>query len=141
MTPDSRTSWSPPRQVETFLSAPLPESGYPNSYPPRHAPSPLFPLNYPSRIDLCSRRSGAADIDLSTWRVAGIGGDMIRPHILENFAERFASQGFDARAFVASYGMAEATLAISFAPLNVGLRTDTIDRRRYLRLHQSFRYD
>lgn len=80
--------------------------------------------------DLCSRRSGAADIDLSTWRVAGIGGDMIRPHILENFAERFASQGFDARAFVASYGMAEATLAISFAPLNVGLRTDTIDLRR-----------
>ncbi|WP_408736091.1 fatty acyl-AMP ligase [Acetobacter aceti] len=80
--------------------------------------------------DLCSRRSGAADIDLSSWRVAGIGGDMIRPHILESFAERFASQGFDARAFVASYGMAEATLAISFAPLNVGLRTDTIDLRR-----------
>ncbi|MBV1837091.1 fatty acyl-AMP ligase [Acetobacter estunensis] len=80
--------------------------------------------------DLCSRRSGAAGLDLSSWRVAGIGGDMIRPHILENFAERFASLGFDARAFVASYGMAEATLAISFAPLNVGMRTDTIDLRR-----------
>ena len=80
--------------------------------------------------DLCSRRSGAANIDLSSWRVAGIGGDMIRPHILESFAERFASQGFDPRAFVASYGMAEATLAISFAPLGEGMRTDTIDLRR-----------
>nr|WP_173571278.1 fatty acyl-AMP ligase [Acetobacter conturbans] len=80
--------------------------------------------------DLCSRRSGAADIDLSGWRVAGIGGDMIRPHILESFAERFASQGFDASAFVASYGMAEATLAISFAPLDQGMLTDTIDLRR-----------
>ncbi|NHN85118.1 fatty acyl-AMP ligase [Acetobacter musti] len=79
--------------------------------------------------ELCARRSGSAGVDLSCWRVAGIGGDMIRPHILEEFAERFASVGFDARAFVASYGMAEATLAISFAPLGQGIRTDTVDLR------------
>ncbi|GAN93664.1 acyl-CoA synthetase [Gluconobacter thailandicus F149-1 = NBRC 100600] len=79
--------------------------------------------------ELCSRRSGQAELDLSCWRIAGIGGDMIRHHILEGFAERFASNGFDARAFVASYGMAEATLAISFAPLNTGIQTDTIDLR------------
>ena len=79
--------------------------------------------------ELCSRRSGQADLDLSCWRIAGIGGDMIRHHILEGFAERFESNGFDARAFVASYGMAEATLAISFAPLNTGIQTDTIDLR------------
>ncbi|GBR05509.1 fatty acyl-AMP ligase [Acetobacter oeni] len=80
--------------------------------------------------ELCARRSGSADIDLSCWRVAGIGGDMIRPHILEEFGERFVASGFDARAFVASYGMAEATLAISFAPLGQGIRTDTVDLRR-----------
>ncbi|MGG6430027.1 fatty acyl-AMP ligase [Acetobacter ghanensis] len=77
--------------------------------------------------ELCARRPAAAGLDLSCWRVAGIGGDMIRAHILQEFAERFAPAGFSAKAFVASYGMAEATLAISFVPLNTGIETDTID--------------
>jgi len=79
--------------------------------------------------ELCARRPVSGDLDLSCWRIAGIGGDMIRHHILENFAQRFADSGFDGRAFVASYGMAEATLAISFAPLNTGIVTDTINLR------------
>jgi len=34
--------------------------------------------------DLCARRADAAgDYDLSTWRIAGIGGDMVRPKPLE----------------------------------------------------------
>ncbi|WP_395494920.1 fatty acyl-AMP ligase [Acetobacter sp. KSO5] len=77
--------------------------------------------------ELCARRPASAELDLSCWRVAGIGGDMIRPHILKEFAERFEAVGFNAKAFVASYGMAEATLAISFVPLNTGIETDTID--------------
>ncbi|MCG4257443.1 fatty acyl-AMP ligase [Acetobacter senegalensis] len=77
--------------------------------------------------ELCARRPASAGLDLSSWRVAGIGGDMIRPHILEEFSERFASAGFSSKAFEASYGMAEATLAISFAPLNTGIQTDTVD--------------
>ena len=81
-------------------------------------------------FELCSRRPPAPDLDLSHWRVAGIGGDMIRTQALEEFAERFASAGFSEKAFVPSYGMAEATLAISFAPLDTGLRTDTVDLRR-----------
>lgn len=79
--------------------------------------------------ELCARRPAPATLDLSCWRIAGIGGDMIRHHILEAFSERFAAVGFGARAFVASYGMAEATLAISFEPLNNGIQTDTIDLR------------
>ncbi|HEU0197878.1 MAG TPA: fatty acyl-AMP ligase [Nevskiaceae bacterium] len=66
-------------------------------------------------------------LDLSSWRVAGIGGDMIRPAVLRRFAEVFAPAGFDPRAFVASYGMAEASLALSFAPLQHGLQTDCVD--------------
>lgn len=77
--------------------------------------------------ELCARRPASAELDLSCWRIAGIGGDMIRPHILKEFSERFESVGFSAKAFVASYGMAEATLAISFVPLNSGIETDTID--------------
>jgi fatty-acyl-CoA synthase len=78
--------------------------------------------------DLCARRADAAtEVDLSTWRIAGVGGDMVRPGPLEAFAERFAGAGFPRTAFVASYGMAEATLALTMAPLHQGLRADTVD--------------
>jgi fatty-acyl-CoA synthase len=79
--------------------------------------------------DLCVRRrpTGATDLDLSSWRVAGIGGDMIRPRVLASFAETFAPYGFKAGALLPSYGMAEATLAISFVPPGQGVTTDTID--------------
>ncbi|MDQ2859719.1 MAG: AMP-binding protein, partial [Pseudomonadota bacterium] len=78
--------------------------------------------------DLAARRGAAAgDLDLSSWRVAGLGGDMIRPEPLRAFSEVFAAAGFDPRAFVASYGMAEATLALTLSPLGQGLRTDVAD--------------
>jgi fatty-acyl-CoA synthase len=84
-------------------------------------------------FELCARRakpSSTDELDLSSWRCAGIGGDMIRPNVLARFAERFASHGFDANAFIPSYGMAEATLALSFAPRGTGARNDTVDSFR-----------
>jgi fatty-acyl-CoA synthase len=83
--------------------------------------------------DLCTRRERSivkTDLDLSSWRIAGIGGDMIRPAVLAGFAKTFASCGFQPAAFLPSYGMAEATLAISFAPVGRGVETDTIDLDR-----------
>lgn len=80
--------------------------------------------------DLCARRATKAsteNFDLSKWRVAGIGGDMIRPAVLSRFADAFRDCGFRKEAFVASYGMAEATLGISFAPLDHGIELDHID--------------
>ncbi len=80
--------------------------------------------------DLAARRAGAASLaglDLSSWRVAGLGGDMIRPEPLRAFSDAYAPAGFDPRAFVASYGMAEATLALTLAPVGRGLRTDIAD--------------
>ncbi|EGY01543.1 acyl-CoA synthetase [Nitrospirillum viridazoti Y2] len=80
--------------------------------------------------ELCARRAetlSTEGIDLSSWRSAGIGGDMIRPHVLANFAARFAANGFDAHAFVPSYGMAEATLALNFTPKGQGVRHDVVD--------------
>jgi fatty-acyl-CoA synthase len=83
--------------------------------------------------DLCARRAmnGApGHLDLSRWRTAGIGGDVIRPGILARFADAFRGCGFRKEAFVASYGMAEATLGISFAPLDSGIEVDRIDLGR-----------
>ncbi len=80
--------------------------------------------------DLCARRVRPADIeqyDLSAWRVAGIGAEMIRPQTLEHFIDTLAPCGFDRRAFVACYGMAECTLGVSFSPLNTGFTTHCID--------------
>ncbi len=39
--------------------------------------------------------------------------------------------GFDRKAFVACYGMAECSLAVSFAPLGKGLEVDRVDRDRF----------
>ena len=80
--------------------------------------------------DLCARRVRPADLeqyDLSSWRVAGIGAEMIRPQTLEHFADMLETCGFDRRAFLACYGMAECTLGISFSPLNTGFTTHHID--------------
>jgi fatty-acyl-CoA synthase len=83
--------------------------------------------------ELCARRADTADIsvyDLAGWRIAGSGGDMVRPGPLRAFAERFAEVGFRDTAFVASYGMAEATLALTMAPLATGVTAATVDVER-----------
>ncbi|WP_240609524.1 fatty acyl-AMP ligase [Phenylobacterium deserti] len=77
--------------------------------------------------ELCARRGDGGGLDLSKWRIAGVGGDMVRPGPLDAFAETFGGSGFRRSAFVASYGMAEATLALTMAPLEGGLRTETVD--------------
>lgn len=82
--------------------------------------------------ELCVRhasRAGAEGLDLSSWRAAGIGGDMVRPQVLDDFASRFAAAGFRREAFVPSYGLAEATLAVSFATLDRGPTVVRISRQ------------
>ena len=86
--------------------------------------------------ELAARRANRAEpgeIDLSTLRVAGIGGDMVRPEALNAFADAFANHGFDAAAFLPSYGMAEATLAISFTRLAQPIDVDAVDMRHFNR--------
>lgn len=79
--------------------------------------------------ELCAKRGDGTreGLDLSRWRIAGCGGDMVRPGPLLAFAERYGMAGFRPTAFVPSYGMAEATLGLSMAPLDIGLVFDTVD--------------
>jgi fatty-acyl-CoA synthase len=87
--------------------------------------------------ELCVRRwRGDRDLDLSCWRAAGIGGDMVRPEPLTEFAELFGSMGFAETAFTPSYGLAETTLAATFAPSGQGLLKHTIDMDRYERTNE-----
>ncbi|WP_437687317.1 fatty acyl-AMP ligase [Sorangium sp. So ce176] len=94
----------------------------------RHRGNVSFGPNF--AYALCVKRireQDMAGLDLSTWRVAGCGAEPIRADNLRAFAEKFAPVGFDEKAFVCSYGMAESTLAVSFSALGTGLQTDSVD--------------
>jgi fatty-acyl-CoA synthase len=85
--------------------------------------------------DICARRissqSSVADrFDLSRWRLAGNGADMIRPDVMQNFVNAFAPAGFKASAFTPSYGLAEATLAVTVMPPGEGIRVELVEEER-----------
>ncbi len=84
----------------------------------------------PFGYELCARRLRREDtemLDLSAWRVAGIGAETIRPEPLLKFAEALAPAGFNKNAFLPCYGLAESSLAVSFAPLHEGLSSEWVD--------------
>ena len=70
--------------------------------------------------DLCAERLSDADLDeldLSCWRIAFNGAEPVRAATMDRFAARAARAGFDRAAFFPCYGLAEATLLVSGAPL------------------------
>lgn len=82
--------------------------------------------------DICARRVSsqmnvAERFDLSRWRVAGNGADMIRPDVMQAFVDAFAPAGFDAHCFLPSYGLAEATLAVSVMPPGEGIVVELVE--------------
>ncbi len=82
--------------------------------------------------DICSRRIGsqskvAERFDLSRWRIAGNGADMIRPDVMQAFVDAFAEAGFNAKSFLPSYGLAEATLAVSLMPPGEGIVVELVE--------------
>ena len=81
--------------------------------------------------ELCVRRwRDDRALDLSSWRAAGIGGDMVRPEPLTGFSDLFGPMGFDMGSYTPSYGLAETTLAATFAPLGQGLKQHTINMKK-----------
>jgi fatty-acyl-CoA synthase len=82
--------------------------------------------------DICSRRMSSQTraedrFDLKRWRIAGNGADMIRPDVMQAFVDCFAAAGFEASAFCPSYGLAEATLAVSLMPPGEGIRLELVE--------------
>ena len=85
--------------------------------------------------DICARRVSsqtnvAERFDLSRWRLAGNGADMIRPDVMQNFVNAFADADFKASAFTPSYGLAEATLAVTVMPPGEGIRVELVEEER-----------
>jgi len=82
--------------------------------------------------DICARRISSQShvanrFDLSRWRVAGNGADMIRPDVMQAFVDAFADAGFKASSFLPSYGLAEATLAVSIMPPGEGIVVELVE--------------
>jgi acyl-CoA synthetase (AMP-forming)/AMP-acid ligase II len=68
---------------------------------------------------ICAKRVRDEELegmDLSSWRLAVCGAEPVSEESLDRFAQRFARFGFDASALRPVYGLAEASLAVTFAP-------------------------
>src|SRR5438128_4432047 len=75
--------------------------------------------------------------DLSQMRVFGCGAEPINPGTMRAFLQAMSPAGLKPDALLPCYGMAEATLAISFVPLDEPLQTDRIDAERYHGDHEA----
>jgi fatty-acyl-CoA synthase len=82
--------------------------------------------------DICSRRISSQThvgerFRLGHWRLAGNGADMIRPDVMQAFVDAFGDAGFKASSFLPSYGLAEATLAVSIMPPGEGINVELVE--------------
>lgn len=82
--------------------------------------------------DICARRISSQSqvserFKLDHWRLAGNGADMIRPDVMQAFVDAFGDAGFKASAFLPSYGLAEATLAVSIMPPGEGIQVELVE--------------
>ncbi len=71
-----------------------------------------------------------APADLSSVRHMFCGGEPIDAAMMARFVDAAGQRGLDPGAVVASYGLAESTLAVSFSPLGRGIVADDVDGGR-----------
>src|SRR5690606_13094157 len=79
---------------------------------------------------LVTKRAKPEDIarlDLSTMRTFGCGAEPIHADTVERFIEMFEPAGLDPQAFLPAYGMAEATLAMTFKPQGQRYGVNVVD--------------
>ena len=69
-------------------------------------------------------------VDLSSWRVSLNGAEAVSAAVQRRFDERFARWGLRASALTPCYGMAEASLAVTFKPGGTSFRTIGADAEK-----------
>lgn len=107
-------------QGTTFLARPQLWLQHLGTHGTSFAPAPNF------GYQLCLERLSEKDrqgLDLSGWRDAMTGAEMVRPETVRDFCEVFGRHGFRPETFRPCYGLAEATLSVSFDQRGSGLRT------------------
>jgi 1-acyl-sn-glycerol-3-phosphate acyltransferase len=94
------------------------------------SPAPNF------AFDLCVRKIGDDEIqglDLSSWRLALNGSEVVSPETIDRFSHRFAAYGFKAEAMCPVYGLAESSVGLTASPLGRRPRVDSIAREPFER--------
>lgn len=89
------------------------------------SPAPNF------AYEICARKIPDKELeglDLSSWRIALNGAEAVRPETLQRFTERFEPYGFSSKAHYPAYGLAEASLAVTFPPPGRGPLLETLSR-------------
>ncbi|MDQ2086408.1 AMP-binding protein [Herbivorax sp. ANBcel31] len=95
-----------------FIRKPSQWLHYINDYRATLSAANNFAFNY------CVKRIRDTDvqgIDLSSWRICFNGSEHISAKIIEEFNEKFTNIGFDEKAMLPCYGLAEATLAVTIS--------------------------
>ena len=85
----------------------------------------------PFGYERCLSRIASADragLDLSTWRVAFVGAEPVRPNLLERFCETYGPYGFKRAAMYPCYGLAESTLLASGGAAGEGFKRSRFER-------------
>jgi fatty-acyl-CoA synthase len=69
------------------------------------------------------------DLDLTPWRIALNGAEPVDPDCVDRFVAAGHGHGLDPGSVFPAFGMAEATLAVTFPDPGSGMATDAVDAR------------
>jgi fatty-acyl-CoA synthase len=90
------------------------------------SPAPAFAFPYVAHR---AKDEELVGLDLTSWRIAYCGAEPIHGPAVRRFVERLAPRGLRAGTIFPCYGLAEATLAVTFGPPQRGLREVALSRR------------
>ncbi|MEM6532849.1 MAG: AMP-binding protein [Myxococcota bacterium] len=110
---------------EVFLADPAVWIRTLSRYKSTISPAPNF------AYALCTERLKDRDlegVDLSRWVVALNGAEPVTPQVLDRFVERFSAYGLPSTSLTPVYGLGEATLAVTFSPLDKDWQWARFDR-------------
>ena len=110
-----------------------------SDYKATHSQGPNF------AYDQCVRRitpEQREQLDLSSWKAAGNAAEPINPKVLKDFQTTFEPYGFKPQAFSPAYGLAEATLLVSFSkqteiPIIKDLQPEALEQGRIVEASDS----
>jgi len=84
---------------------------------------------------LCVRRAAKtperlAGLNLSSWRVALNGAESVSLDVIDEFCATFGPRGFARATMLPVYGLAEASLAVTFPPVEAEPHAEVVDRHQ-----------
>ena len=113
----------------TFLSRPIRWLQAIQAYRGTLSAAPNF------AYDLCITKIAdeeLAGLDLSSWRLAFNGAEMVWPETLTRFGRRFGPYGFHPEALTPVYGLAECSVGLAFPPSGRGPLIDRVQRASFI---------